>query len=474
MSIFFRPDNSVAADFIPFYHKGRYHLFYIRDWRDEANHGKGTPWHHLVTDDFVTFEDWGEAVPRGSKEDQDLWVFTGCVFERDSIFHIFYTGHNFLYDKSHRPQEAIMHATSTDLRTWTKDTAFKIFAPPQYEPHDWRDPFVYWDEETREFGMLLAARKTLGPSQYRGCVALLKSSDLQSWTVDEPFWQPNLYYTHECPDLLRIGDWWYLVYSTFSEQSLTHYRMCRSLNGPWLLPNAANGGDSFDGRPWYAAKTAGDDKQRFIFGWLATRSEDKDTGNWQWGGDLVVHQVHQAPDGTLSVAPPATVLNLFRNPYPLNPQPVLGQWEFEESSARCDAPGAFAASIMGELPITAMISAKLTLNTGSNSGGLFFRAGKSLDEFYLLRIEPSRQRVTFDRRPRPDDNAFICERPVALDAGAAVSFQAIIDDTCFVVYINGLVALSCRMYDLKGLYWGVFVSEGGILAQDLNLLEVYT
>jgi len=94
MSIFYRPFDGVAADFIPFFWNGAYHLFYLKDYRDEAAHGQGTPWFHLVTRDFVTFEDWSEALPRGAAEAQDLWIFTGSVIERNGTFHIFYTGHN--------------------------------------------------------------------------------------------------------------------------------------------------------------------------------------------------------------------------------------------------------------------------------------------------------------------------------------------------------------------------------------------
>jgi hypothetical protein len=70
--------------------------------------------------------------------------------------------------------------------------------------------------------------------------------------VLQPFWSPGLYYTHECPDLFKMGDWWYLVYSTFTERSVTHYRMSRSLHGPWQAPE----NDTFDGRAYYATKSA--------------------------------------------------------------------------------------------------------------------------------------------------------------------------------------------------------------------------
>ena len=72
MSFLYKPPDGVAADFIPFYWKGEYHLFYLKDYRDLQGHGEGTPWFHLVTRDFVHFEDWGEILPRGSAAEQDL------------------------------------------------------------------------------------------------------------------------------------------------------------------------------------------------------------------------------------------------------------------------------------------------------------------------------------------------------------------------------------------------------------------
>ncbi len=72
MTIFYRPSDGVAADFIPFYWRGDYHLFYLKDYRDETGRGQGTPWFHLVTRDFVHFEDWGEALPRGATGSPDV------------------------------------------------------------------------------------------------------------------------------------------------------------------------------------------------------------------------------------------------------------------------------------------------------------------------------------------------------------------------------------------------------------------
>ena len=456
MSIFYRPTDGAAADFIPFFWKGDYHLFYLKDYRDPAGHGDGTPWFHLVTRDFVTFEDWGEAIPRGPKGSQDLWIFTGSVIERQGVFHIFYTGHNSYYRNEGKPTEIVMHATSPDLRTWTKDPGFQFKAQPGYDPHDWRDPFPFWNEAKGEYGMLLAARKTAGPSRNRGCTALAVSPDLKTWTMREPFWAPDEYFTHECPDLFRLGDWWYLVYSTFTERCVTHYRMSRSLSGPWLTP--AN--DTFDGRAFYAAKTAGDERRRFVFGWLPTREGEKDEGGWQWGGDLVVHEIIQQPDGALTVRVPDSVRTAFTRSGCLNPVPVLGQWQVGKDTITTDATSRFSALALGTMPHECLIETEISLAAGTVNAGLLLRADDTLDNYYQVRLEPANQRLVIDRWPRPGDQPFMLERPLAMPAGEPVRLRLIADGTNLVVYANDQVALSCRMYNHRQGQFGLFVTEG--------------
>src|SRR5579871_4325379 len=173
MTLFYKPVDGWAADCIPFYWQGIFHLFYLKDYRDLRGHGEGTPWYHLSTRDFVTFVDHGEALPRGGPGEQDLYVFTGCVLADAGAFHIFYTGHNPHLRRAGQPEQAVMHAVSDDLLTWRKIPEDTFYAPPdRYEAHDWRDPFVFWNPDAGEYWMLLAARLKEGPSGRRGCTAL--------------------------------------------------------------------------------------------------------------------------------------------------------------------------------------------------------------------------------------------------------------------------------------------------------------
>jgi len=470
MPLFYKPDDGWAADAIPFFWQGEYHLFYLKDYRDPEQHGPGTPWEHIGTRDFVHYAEYAQALARGRRDEQDPWVFTGCVVERQGVFHIFYTGHNPYFTEQRRPQEAIMHATSADLIQWTKDPANPVlFAPAdRYESNDWRDPFVFWNDEAQEYWMLLAARLRGGPSRRRGCVALATSPDMVHWSVREPFWAPHQYYTHECPDLFRMGDWWYLVYSTFSERTVTHYRMSRALSGPWQTPP---GDDVFDTRAFYAAKTVSDGNRRFVCGWNPTREGASDAGRWHWGGNLVVHEVVQESDGALSVRVPEAVDDVFApGPAPVF-TPALGAWRHDQTSITATADDGYAAGQLGLLPDACRLSLEIETAPGTRACGVLLRADPRLETYYEVRWEPAARRIVFDRWPRPGDEPFMLERPLDLVAGHPLRLRIFLDGTLVEVYADDRLALSTRAYDHRVGEWGIFVYEGSATFRNCVLAE---
>ncbi len=462
--IFYRAPGGVTGDVIPFFHNGRYHLFYLRGLRGEAAKTQGMPWRRVVTDDFLDFSDDIEVLAPGAPDDRDYFNYTGCVLKKGESFHIFYTGHNDRVKADGQSVEVIMQATSSDLRHWTKDHRVVLEAPAGYERHDWRDPFVFFNEEAGEYWMLLAARSEQGSRWTRGCVALAVSRDLVRWDMRDPFWAPELYFTHECPDLFRWGDWWYLVYSTFSERFVTHYRMSRTLQGPWLAP----ADDAFDTHSWYAAKTAGDGQRRFAFGWLATRS-DKDSGRGEWGGDLVVHEIKQRPDGTLGAFPPPRLAEPFKHRLTPQPQSVIGDWHFSDALTWGGAPGRNAVLLLGEMPATCLLETELRFDEQAVAGGILLRADAELNQYYLVRIEPHRQRIVLARWPRLNCEApyamtapFLVERSLRIEPGKPIPLRIFVDSTTLVVYAGDGVALSSRICDFKTGQWGLTAVEGRV------------
>lgn len=466
---FYRPVNAFAADFIPFYTRGKYFLYYLHDWRNPKKFGGGTPWYLITSQDFVHFTEHGEMLARNPP--REFNVFTGCVVEGQGKYHIFYVGENGELRKQGKPDQVIMHAVSEDLLKWTKIPEDTFQSPEgTYELDDWRDPYVFWNDEAKEYWMLVCARLKSGPSRRRGCTALCTSPDLVKWNVRQPFYAPGLYHTHECPDLFRMGDWWYLLFSEYSEATKTRYRMARSLQGPWLTP----ADDTFDGRAFYAAKTASDGKRRFLFGWLPTRTDGKDYRSWNWGGNLVVHEISQASDGRLLVKIPETVDAAFARPQSFRFSPGLGSVKTDAGEVRLAAPGSFGCSSAGPMPQRARIEATVEFDEMTRGCGVMLRSSEDYESGYYIRLEPGRNRLVFDAWPRPGDLPFMVEleRPIDLKPGTPVSLKIIADGSCGVVYAAGKVAMSFRMYDLPKGNWGVFVNDGAARFRDISLSTI--
>ena len=232
--------------------------------------------------------------------------------------------------------------------------------------------------------------------------------------------------------------------------------MSRELAGPWLAP--AN--DTFDGRAYYAAKTASDGRQRFCFGWLPTRTDERDDGAWNWGDQVVVHQLTQEPDGHLSVRMPQTVAQAFGPAVPLQAESAFGPWRVEDDVITGGDVGQASVLLLGDLPTTYLVEAECTIGAGTASAGLLLRADGALDHYYALCLEPGAQRIVWDRWPRPGDQAFMIERPLAIGASEPVRLRLLVDGTCVVAYADEKVALSCRMYDHPAGEVGLFVHEG--------------
>jgi beta-fructofuranosidase len=465
---FYRPQNAWVGDIIPFYKDGKFRLFYFHDWRDVAKYGAGGTFYQVSTEDFVHYTEHGEMLPRGTTKQQDYSIGTGSVIEANGLYHFFYTGSNMFLFRQGNPQNVVMHAVSDDLRAWRKIPEDTFLAPTAiYERDDWRDPFVFWNEEAQEYWMLLNARVKSGPSRRRGCTALCASKDLTKWEGREPFWAPSLYYGHECTDLFKMGEWWYLVFSEFSESVRTRYRMSRSLKGPWVAPE----NDTFDGRAYYAAKTASDGQRRFIFGWSTTRADNKDYHAWQWGGNMVVHEVVQGKDGTLYVRVPESVDKALSDTIAFQFKPGIGSCEIGQKAVKILAPYSLGCAVAGTMPDRCKITATVDFTENTHACGIMLRVSDDLERAYYVRLEPSRNRLVFDAWPRAGDVPFMVEleRPIALSPGMPTELKVFVDGTIAEIYVAGKITMSTRMYGLPQGAWGVFVSEGNAQFRDLGL-----
>ncbi len=469
-SVFFQPADGWVGDLIPFQKDGEFWLFYLHE--DRSDPKPGTSWNLVTTKDLVQLEDHGISLRHGGEDDLDFNAYTGSVVcDQSGIHHLFYTGQNPRnLGPDGAPLQLVMHATSTDgMKTWVKHPELTFGAPKGYETGDWRDPFVFLDAEAGVWRMLLAARHADGPERRRGVIAQCVSVDLMAWKHTEPFWDPRRYITHECPEVFSWGEWWYMVYSEFSESFTTRYRMAKSPEGPWTVPEL----DSIDGRAFYASKSAERDGRRFFFGWIASKEHNRDDGPWQWAGTMSVLEARQSPNGTLAFGFADELVDSFWEDVPAT--------FHTELPATLYVPDGYKALVSSEdMPSQFYARAVLNIEPGTTECGLLLRSSADGDRSYIVRLEPKRGRLVFDRWPRKitgeaqwhisGDVPFDLEleRPCDLGPGEH-TLEVIVDGDLCVAVLDRKVSLSTRIYDLPTGRIGVFAGEGSVIVSDLEV-----
>ncbi|WP_308220617.1 glycoside hydrolase family 32 protein [Humibacter sp. RRB41] len=480
-STHFRPAGGFVGDIIPFEHDGVAWLYYLLDERDDAapdDRMTGMPWAAVTTRDFATFDDEGIVLPSGGRADDDFDCYTGSVVtDDDGTLHLFYTGHNPGIRTAEGDLQVVCHATSDgDPGRWTKHPDQSFGALPGYAPEDWRDPFVFRPAQGEPWQMLLATRITDAPYRRSGVIARLVSDDLITWRAAEPTWQPHRFITQECPDVFRWGQWWYLVYSEFSDAFQTRYRIATSPNGPWLAPEH----DSVDGRAFYAAKTIELGGERYFVGWIAAKDGGRDGSPWQWAGTMSVLRARQLQDGSLAFGLPTSVTSLYGRS-----TDVLGALEPLDGADERVGAGAetrHATWLGPELPADGLVTAEFDIREGTHACGILLRTSDDGETACVLRLEPLRHRIVFDRWPRGTTggeqwqilgdvpHTVELERPVPLAPGRH-TLQVHLDHDICVVVVDDRVTLSTRIYDLATGRVGVFATDGGF---ELTRIDVQT
>ena len=455
--LYYQSPDAVCGDFMPFGEDGTFYLFYLRDPRvGGRSMGKPFGWDLLKTKDFVHYENLGNAIPHGTDEEQDQYVFSGSVIKALGQYHAFYTGNNMLFPQQGKPGQVQMHATSDDLLHWTKtDEDLDLMAQPGYDPDDWRDPFLLWDEERQEYRMFLGARKAGPKTQQTGRTVWYTSKDLKTWEFQGDFWAPDLYTMHEMPDVFYMDGWWYHIITEYSHRSKMVYRMSKSLQGPWLTPKD----DAFDGRAYYAGRTFSMDGKRILFGWVPYKAGDEDQGQFQWGGVLVPHQLYQREDGTLGCAMADTVRAAFVEGEPLGDVTLAAAPARQEKVLREDGGDFFKLEL------------DVSFQEGTSTFGLRFYGSQETGESYQYLFHVGENRAVFEKSPNwpwPDEQNIGQERPICLEPGKTYHIDLIVDDTVATLYVDG-VALNARAYRKFGTAVSAFATDGTVELKNITL-----
>jgi sucrose-6-phosphate hydrolase SacC (GH32 family) len=436
------------GDANPFYRDGEYYIYYL------ANAGFHD-WQLVKTSDLLTGSFPVKALAASGNESQkDQWLGSGSVLKDQSgKFHLFATAHNAKLN----PVESVIHATASDntLLHWDTKSGETFSGSNGYATGDFRDPLVFWNAAAQKYWMLITSRY-----QSKAAIGLYSSSDLSSWSAENPLYTEASPLNLEVADYFTLGQTPFVVYSDQRDAS-RQVKYLGNQSNSWVKPAY----DALDGKAYYAARTAGTDSERLLFGWVAHKLGRTDAGSPTWGGDLLVHQVKKTIDGELAVSlPQKLVTGLNKN------VATEAVWSNNSVSGAISNLN-LAANTQFTLAPSALknrLSLTLTSANADAVAGVQLRnptSGKS----YFVKIDSLNNKASFYAEG-DEANSNNPSVNLPLDYTQGIKIDIYLDPIAGVgaVYMNDFRALSFRLYDLANLQVGLFSTGDAIALTELK------
>jgi fructan beta-fructosidase len=276
------------------YYEGEYHLFY-------QYHPFGTTWGpmhwgHAISKDLIHWD----HLPIALAPDGNGAIFSGSAvvdwndstgfFNGGSGLVVIFT-HADQYPDSDRPRQRQSLAYSIDRgRTWIKYEGNPVLVEESIT--DFRDPKVFWHEETNKWVMILAAGDH---------VRIYTSPDLKTWSFASEFGIDAGSHAGvwECPDLFKLpvdgnadNNKWVMIVSignesAYAEGSRTQYFIGDFDGSTFINQNSDEtvfwvdyGRDNYAGVTWSDIPTQ--DGRRIFIGWMSNWKYANETPTKAW------------------------------------------------------------------------------------------------------------------------------------------------------------------------------------------------
>lgn len=473
---YYKPYVGYVGDPMPFYDpvERNFKVLYLQEYRPNQVDTYHPIW-GLSTDDAGSYVSMGELIPCGSASEADAALGTGSTIynEADKLYYTFYTGHT-------ANQEVVMVATSPDFKTWTKNhTLYLTGTDYGYSRTDFRDPFVFRGDDGL-YHMLVSTKEGT-----KGVLAEFISSDLLAWEHAGVFMTMMWDRFYECPDVFKMGDWWYLVYSEMhSSVRRVQYFKGRTLdelkattaNDAGIWPDGHEG--FLDSRGFYAGKTASDGTNRYIWGWCPTREGNNNTNvgaapnEPQWAGNLVAHRLIQHPDGTLTLGMVEGIDKKYTSVQEVN---VMAQSESGVSGNN----GTYTLTgdayvLFNRLQEHNKISFTVKTASASDRFGFSFARGTDSEKYYSVIVNPesdTQRKINFEEEGAEGIGfvAGIDGYMFNTPADNVYNVTVYTDNSVCVVYINDNVAYTNRIYGTQKNCWSINNYGGTIEVSGINI-----
>jgi len=252
------------------YIDGRYHVFFQHN--PDAPVHASIKWGHASSTDLVTWRQEPIALVNRPGELDEYGCWTGCVVDDDGTPTAVYSA---VADATRRA-EVLLARSDRGMRTWGQGHKSAAGRPDDPAITDVRDPFVFTMDGRRY------AIQGAGHRQGSGRILGYDCDDLTSWTYLGPVLTSadpvaadlasgNVW---ECPNLVRFGERWVLIFSQLCHLGDTlafdgvRYLVGDLSTGPDGLRFAPTAGGAVDlGPSFYAPQVLCRPDRILIWGW---------------------------------------------------------------------------------------------------------------------------------------------------------------------------------------------------------------
>ena len=452
-----------------------YHLFY-------QYHPFGTTWGpmhwgHAVSKDLIHWE----QLSIGLYPDEHGAIFSGsAVVDWNNTSGFFQDGPGLVsiytsadnYPDSDRPRQRQSLAYSNDNgRTWIKYEGNPVLSDVNIT--DYRDPKVFWHDETNKWVMVLATGQS---------VTIYTSANLKDWEFASEF--GNKAGSHdgvwECPDLFQLpvdGDEniqkWVMFVSigdnhNFKEGSRTQYFIGDFDGTTFVNENTDetilwmdHGRDNYAGVSW--SDIPAEDGKRIYIGWMS---------NWRYANQVPTEEWRSAMTlpRELSLTSSKEGVRLVQRVVPEINSIRKGSEVYQDLTIGTNQPAIF--NLFSPLM---EVNIELKKQT-SNSFGIVLQS--SDDEKTVIRYDVEMEKLFVDRTEAGDNSfseSFAAVQDVFLKMeNNKINLQIFIDASSIEVFAeDGKVAFTSLIFPKKPYEQLVlFSDEGKILVSSLKLTEL--
>ncbi|WP_279188760.1 DUF4980 domain-containing protein [Prevotella melaninogenica] len=179
-----------------FYKDGVWHLYY--QYNPYGSQWENMTWAHSTSTDLIHWKNHGEVI----QPDALGTIFSGSsVVDKENTAGFGKDAVVSFYTSAGAAQTQSIAYSTDNGETFKKYVNNPILTS---DVPDFRDPNVFWNEEVKQWNLILAAGQQMN---------IYSSKNLKDWKYESSFGEG--YGNHggvwECPDLLKMGDKWVLI-----------------------------------------------------------------------------------------------------------------------------------------------------------------------------------------------------------------------------------------------------------------------